>query len=73
MSDDIDRFSHGRAAGWWTRRGQRAGGGAHRKPSLTAPSSPDSGDGDTAALVDFRFLAHAVLPTDYVVGAMRRR
>jgi hypothetical protein len=27
----------------------------------------------TAALVDFRFLAHAVLPTDDVVGAMQQR
>ncbi len=30
-------------------------------------------DGYTAALVSFRFLAHAVLHTDDVVGAMQQR
>jgi nicotinamidase-related amidase len=42
-------------------------------PDATAgPRHPKWGDGYTAALINFRFLAHAVVTTDEVVPAMAR-
>ena len=38
--------------------------------ATAAPRHPEWGYGYTAALINFRFLAHAVLPTDEVVRAM---
>jgi nicotinamidase-related amidase len=40
--------------------------------ATAAPRHPEWGYGYTAALINFRFLAHAVLPTDEVVKAMTR-
>lgn len=41
--------------------------------ATAGPRHPEWGDGYGAALVNFRFLAHAVLPTDGLVGAMTPR
>ena len=40
------------------------------KDATAAPRHPEWGYGYTAALINFRFLAHAVLGTDEVVNAM---
>ena len=44
-----------------------------RKPKLTtaAPRHPEVGDGYTAAVINYGFLANAVLTTDDAVKAMR--
>ncbi|MEO8603958.1 MAG: isochorismatase family protein, partial [bacterium] len=39
--------------------------------ATAGPRHPEWGYGYTAALINFRFLAHAVLPTDAVVAAMQ--
>ena len=41
--------------------------------ATAGPRHPEWGDSYTAALINFRFLAHAVLYTDEVVDAMGRR
>jgi nicotinamidase-related amidase len=41
------------------------------KDATAAPRHPEIGDGYQAALVNFGFLANAVLSTDDVVRAMR--
>ena len=41
------------------------------KDATAAPRHPEWGDGYTAALINFRFLAHGVLSTDEVVKAMQ--
>ncbi len=41
------------------------------KDAVAGPHHPEWGDGYQAALVNYRFLAHAVLSTDDVVAAMR--
>jgi len=41
--------------------------------ATAGPRHPEWGNGYTAALINFRFLAHAVLPTDKVVTAMTPR
>src|SRR2546428_13974219 len=41
------------------------------KDATAAPRHPEWGYGYTAALINFRFLAHAVLATDEVVTAMQ--
>src|SRR2546426_1026289 len=43
------------------------------RDATAGPRHPEWGDGYTAALINFRFLAHAVLYTDEVVDAMGRR
>ena len=40
------------------------------KDATAAPRHPEWGDGYTAALINFRFLAHGVPSTDEVVKAM---
>jgi nicotinamidase-related amidase len=40
------------------------------RDATAAPRHPEWGYGYTAALINFRFLAHAVLSTDEVVKAM---
>jgi nicotinamidase-related amidase len=40
------------------------------RDTTAGPRHPEWGYGDTAALINFRFLAHAVLGTDEVVNAM---
>ena len=40
------------------------------KDATAAPRHPEWGDGYTAALINFAFLAHAVLSTDEVVKAI---
>ena len=40
------------------------------RDATAAPRHPEWGYGYTAALVNFRFLAHAVLSTDELVKAM---
>ena len=42
------------------------------RDATAAPRHPEWGYGYTAALINFRFLAHAVLSTDEVVTAMGR-
>jgi nicotinamidase-related amidase len=42
------------------------------RDATAGPRHPEWGDGYTAALINFRFLAHAVLSTDEVVKAMSR-
>jgi nicotinamidase-related amidase len=41
------------------------------KDATAAPRHPERGYGYTAALINFAFLAHAVLTTDDVVKAMK--
>lgn len=41
------------------------------KDAVAGPRHPDWGDGYQAALINYRFLAHAVLSTDDAVAAMR--
>ena len=41
------------------------------KDATAAPRHPELGYGYTAALINFRFLAHAVLTTDDVVKVMK--
>ena len=41
------------------------------KDAVAGPRHPEWGDGYQAALINYRFLAHAVLSTDAVVAAMR--
>ena len=41
------------------------------KDATAGPRHPDWGDGYQAAMINYRFLAHAVLSTDEVVEAMR--
>jgi nicotinamidase-related amidase len=41
------------------------------KDAVAGPRHPEWGDGYQAALINYRFLAHAVLSTDEVVAAMR--
>jgi nicotinamidase-related amidase len=41
------------------------------RDATAAPRHPQWGYGYTAALINFRFLAHAVLSTDEVVGTMK--
>ena len=41
------------------------------KDAVAGPRHPEWGDGYRAALVNYRFLAHAVLATDDVIAAMR--
>jgi len=41
------------------------------KDATAAPRHPEWGDGYTAALINFRFLAHEVSSTDEVVKAMK--
>ena len=41
------------------------------KDATAAPRHPEWGYGYTAALINFAFLAHAVLSTDEVVNAMK--
>jgi nicotinamidase-related amidase len=43
------------------------------KDATAAPKHPEWGDGYTAALINYAFLAHAVLRTDEVVDAMEQR
>jgi nicotinamidase-related amidase len=43
------------------------------RDAAAGPRHPEWGDGYTAALINYRFLAHAVLYTDNVVGAMKQR
>jgi nicotinamidase-related amidase len=43
------------------------------KDAVAGPRHPDWGDGYQAALVNYRFLAHAVLDTQDVIAAMRRK
>jgi nicotinamidase-related amidase len=43
------------------------------KDATAAPKHPEWGDGYTAALINYSFLAHAVLRTDEVVDAMEQR
>ena len=40
--------------------------------ATAGPRHPEWGDGYTAALINFRFLAHAVMTTDHVVTALAR-
>src|SRR5215831_10597690 len=40
------------------------------RDATAAPRHPEWGDGYTAALINFRFLAHAVLTTDEVLAAI---
>lgn len=42
------------------------------RDATAGPRHPEWGDGYTAALINFRFLAHAVLSTDSIVDAMAR-
>jgi nicotinamidase-related amidase len=39
--------------------------------ATAAPRHPEWGDGYTAALINFRFLAHAILPTDKIVAILK--
>ena len=41
------------------------------KDATAAHRHPEWGDGNTAALINFRFLAHEVSSTDEVVKAMK--
>jgi len=41
------------------------------RDAAVGPRHPEWGDGYTAALINFNFLAHAVLPADEVVKAMK--
>jgi nicotinamidase-related amidase len=41
------------------------------KDATAAPRHPEWGYGYTAALINFRFLAHAVASTDEVVNSMK--
>jgi nicotinamidase-related amidase len=41
------------------------------RDATAAPRHPEWGYGYTAALINFRFLAHAVLATDEIVKSMR--
>jgi len=43
------------------------------KDATAAPRHPEWGDGYTAALINYAFLAHSVLRTDEVVAAMEQR
>jgi nicotinamidase-related amidase len=43
------------------------------RDATAGPRHPEWGDGYTAALINFRFLAHAVLNTDDVIDAMKQR
>ena len=43
------------------------------KDATAGPRHPEWGDGYAAAMINFRFLAHAVLATDDVVAAMKDR
>jgi nicotinamidase-related amidase len=43
------------------------------RDATAGPRHPEWGDGYTAALINYRFLAHAVLYTDNLVGAMKQR
>ena len=43
------------------------------RDATAGPRHPEWGDGYAAAMINFRFLAHAVLPTADVVAAMTRR
>jgi nicotinamidase-related amidase len=43
------------------------------RDATAGPRHPEWGDGYTAALINYRFLAHAVQYTDNVVGAMKQR
>lgn len=43
------------------------------KDATAGPRDPTRGDGYEAALVNFQFLAHAVLSTDEAIARMRRR
>ena len=43
------------------------------KDATAAPKHPEWGYGYTAALINYAFLAHAVLRTDDVVDAMEQR
>ncbi len=43
------------------------------KDATAGPRHPEWGDGYEAAMINYRFLAHAVLSTDDVVAAMRPR
>jgi nicotinamidase-related amidase len=43
------------------------------RDATAGPRHPEWGDGYTAALINFRFLAHALLYTDDVMDAMKRR
>jgi nicotinamidase-related amidase len=42
------------------------------KDATAAPRHPEWGDGDTAALINFTYLAKAVMTTDEVIDAMNR-
>jgi nicotinamidase-related amidase len=42
------------------------------KDAVAGPRHPDWGDGYQAALINYRFLAHAVLSTEDAIAAMRR-
>ncbi|WP_126554172.1 isochorismatase family protein [Dictyobacter kobayashii] len=41
------------------------------RDATAAPRHPEWGDGYTAAIINYKFLAHAVLATDEVVAAMK--
>ncbi len=43
------------------------------RDATAGPRHPEWGDGYAAALINFRFLAHALLYTDAVVDAMKQR
>ena len=43
------------------------------RDATAGPRHPEWGYGYTAALINFRFLAHAVRYTDDVVGTMKQR
>lgn len=47
-----------------------ANNSAARRDATAGPRHPTRGDGYRAALVNFAFLAHAVLSTDEVIAAM---
>ncbi|GLV60339.1 isochorismatase [Dictyobacter sp. S3.2.2.5] len=42
------------------------------RDATAAPRHPEWGDGYTAAIINYKFLAHAVLTTDEVVAAMKK-
>jgi nicotinamidase-related amidase len=43
------------------------------KDATAGPRSPEWGDGYQAAMINYRFLAHAVVSTDEIIEVMRPR
>ena len=71
-STTLDQISWSRRPVGFRRESEQGFEVVVARDATAAPRHPEWGCGYTAALINFRFLAHAVLSTDEVVMAMSR-